>query len=377
MKPKQHITITEQHPLAGSSFINLMKLFFLHGGIDKEYLPKALSIATASFSTIPFRVFENVKFSKKIAELELDISPIFIIGHPRSGTTYFHDLMSRDSQLEYLENWQAMRGSEIFLSSPKLAKHWADSNYPRKRISDGVMMLANSPAEEEFPLANSSPYSFYTWFYFPKNMRKIFQEFVLFENTNKPIKQEWKKAYIQFIKKIILSTNGKKIILKNPINMARVNILLEIFPDAKFIYIYRNPYNIYASTSQLYKKMVQLFGLQNINETELEENIIFIYKKMMQKYLLDKNSIPPENLIEIKYENFIGNEIEYLKQVYTQFNLSGFEQAEAEFNQHIKSQINYQKNKYILDEKTIQKITEEWGFAFEKWQYEILTEFTN
>ncbi|NEU74340.1 sulfotransferase [Hassallia byssoidea VB512170] len=376
MKSKQRITAVEQHPLAGSSFISLMKLFLWNGGVDREYLPQALSAATASFLTIPLKIFENVKFSQKIAELEIELPPIFILGHPRSGTTYFQYLMSRDPNLGYLENWQAMRGSEIFLSSPELAKRWADSNYPRKRISDEVMMYANSPAEEEFPLANACPYSFYTWFYFPNNMRKIFQKFVLFEGVDDRIKTEWKRAYIKNLKRITLAVNGKRLILKNPINTARIKILLEMFPDAKFIHLYRNPYSIYASTNTLYKKLVRVLGFQTINEAELEENIIFIYKQMMQKFLVDKNSLPPENLIEIKYEDFIGNEIEYLKQVYAQFNLPSFEQAEAEFKKYIQSQANYETNKYTLDEETIKKITEQWRFTIEKWQYDVPDELT-
>jgi len=376
MKPKQNITAVEQHPLAGSSFISLMKLFLGNGGVDREYLSQALSIATASFLTIPLKIFEDIKFSQKIADTQLEFPPIFIIGHPRSGTTYFQYLMSLDPNLGYLENWQAMRGSEIFLSNQELAKRWADSNYPRKRISDGVMMFANSPAEEEYPLANACPYSFYTWFYFPKNMRKIFQNFVLFEGVDQQIISEWKRAYTKMLKRITLSANGKRLILKNPINTARVKILLSMFPDAKFIHIYRNPYSIYASTNTLYKKIVRLLGLQTINEAELEENIIFIYKQMMEKFLVDKSSIPPENLIEIKYEDFIGNEIQYFKQIYDQFNLPEFEQAEAEFKKYVKSQANYETNKYTLDEETIKKITEEWRFTIEKWQYDLPTELT-
>ncbi|MFH7027195.1 MAG: sulfotransferase family protein [Heteroscytonema crispum UTEX LB 1556] len=94
-----------------------------------------------------------------------------------------------------------------------------------------------------------------------------------------------------------LSANQKRLIVKNPINTARIKILLEMFPDAKFIHIYRNPYSIYASTNTLYKKLVRILGFQTINEAQLEENIIFIYKQMMQNFLVDKNSIPPENLI--------------------------------------------------------------------------------
>jgi hypothetical protein len=364
-------TYLKDSTLAGSSFINLMKLFIVNGGIDREYLPQALSIAMASFLTIPYRVFEKIKFAQKIAELEIDLPPIFIIGHHRSGTTYFHDLMSRDPNFGYLEHWQGMRGSEIFLSSPELAKHWADSNYPSKRKSDDVMVLANSPVEEEFALGNSSPYSFYTSFCFPKNLKKTFQQVVLFEDGNEQIKHQWKKDYTSLLKRISLSKNGKRLLLKNPVNTARINILLEIFPDAKFIYLYRNPYIVYASMSQAYKRVLPMLRLQNITEVELEQNIIFIYQQMMQKYLVDKNHIPPENLIEIRYEDFIGNEILYLKRIYNQFNLSDFEQSESEFKKYIDSQAKYKTNKYILDEETITKISEEWRFTIEKWQYDI------
>ncbi len=364
-------TMTYEHPLAGSSFINLIKLLILNGGIDREHLSRALFIAKVSFLTIPLRVFERVKFSRKIAKLQIDLPPIFIIGHHRSGTTYLHDLMSRDSNFCFLEHWQAMGGSEIFLGSPEVAKSWGDSNYPRKRISDGVIMFTDSPEEEEFALANSSVFSFYAWHYFPKSTKKLFQKFGLFEGQSEQIKTKWKKAYTRILKRISLSGNGKRIMIKNPVNTARVKILLEIFPDAKFIHLYRNPYTIYASTRQLYKKLLPIFMLQNINEVELEENIIYIYQKMMQNYLVDKNYIPEENLIEIRYEDFVGNEILYLNRIYSQFNLPGFEEAESEFKRYIASQTKYQTNKYILDEKTITKITEQWKFTIEKWQYDL------
>lgn len=375
MNSEKPITVNYEHPLVGSSFINLITLLTLNGGIDKEYLPRALFIAMTSFLTIPFRIFEKVKFSRKITDLQIDLPPIFIMGHHRSGTTYLHDLMSRDPNFCYLEHWQAMSGSEIFLGSPELAKSWADSNYPRKRISDGVMMFSDSPEEEEFALANSSVYSFYAWHYFPRSMKKMFQQFALFENQSEEIKTEWKKAYMKVLKRIALSGNGKRILIKNPVHTARVKILLEIFPDAKFIYLYRNPYTIYASTKQLYKKLLPIFTLQNISEVELEENIIYIYQQMLQKYLVDKKYIPPENLIEIRYEDFIGNEISYLNQVYSQFNLPGFKKVESEFNQYIESQTKYKTNKYILDEQTVTKIAKEWKFAIEKWEYDLPDNF--
>lgn len=361
----------EQHPLAGGSFINLMKLFLFRGGIDREFIPKALTVAAASFLTIPLRIYESIKFDQRIEQVEIKFPPIFIVGHWRTGTTYLLYLMSRDRNFGYYSTWKAFRNSEIFLANPELAKRRSDETYPKKRGVDGVVLSSDYPTEDEPALANSSFYSFATGRFFARNMKKAFQKYVLFAGGDEVTKQEWKRVYLRFLKRLTLSVEGKRLLLKNPLNTARIKALVEMFPDAKFIHIYRNPYTVYPSVRNLNKKFGEIWGFQRISEAEMDSNIIFLYQEMMKSFFSDRDAIPPENLIEIKYEDFIGNELEYLKKIYSQFNLPGFEQAEPEFKKYIDSQANYETNKYALDEETINKISEEWKFAIEKWQYDI------
>ncbi|MEM1171564.1 MAG: sulfotransferase [Cyanobacteria bacterium P01_H01_bin.35] len=371
MKEKKDFTAYKKHPLCGGSFINWIKLVISNGGIDSQYIPRALSVSQESLLTIPLRILEQVKFGKKIEDLSLEFSPIFIVGHWRSGTTYLLNLLAQDKNLGYISRLQGFRGSEIFLSAYELAKRWAEEDFNRNRISDNIIMSANFPCEEEFALANSSSYSFYLGFYFPKNITKIFERNVLFEGLDEKEKKEWKKVYQRLIKKITLSAEGKRLVLKNPLNTARIPILLEMFPEAKFIHIYRNPYKVYASTNQLFKRLIKAMVFQNVSEADIEKNIIFFYQQMMQKFLDDKKMIEPENLVEIKYEDFIGNEMAELKRIYTNLNLSGFAEAEYEFKKSLESQKNYQVNQYVLDRETIDTITKEWRFTLEEWQYSL------
>lgn len=103
----------------------------------------------------------------------------------------------------------------------------------------------------------------------------------------------------------------------------------------------------------------------------MSENIFYLYKSMMKKCLSDRSLIPPANLIEISYEDFVGNEMSYLSKIYAQFNLPGFEIAEPLFKKYIESQANYETNKYSLDAETIRRIGEEWKFTIDLWQYDV------
>jgi omega-hydroxy-beta-dihydromenaquinone-9 sulfotransferase len=357
------------HPLSGSSIFHLLNLLLKNGGVSHQYLPKIIVILVMSCLTTPLILLEKQKFERKIADTQLKYAPIFIIGHWRSGTTHLHNLISRDPQFGYLNTLQAFRASEISLIAKKPIEQIAKKQFPLERPMDRVKIEADSPQEEEFALANSSAYSFYHGFYFPQKMRQLFEQFVFLDRQNKTIKQQWEKLYIQQIKKIAFSSDNKRLIIKNPVNTGRIKVLLELFPEAKFIHIYRNPYSTYISTKKMYQKILNTWSLQNISDEAIEENILWFYQVIMQEYLTTKALIPEKNLVEIKYEDFVGNEIKYLTDIYQQFELPNFTIALKEFELYLQSQSKYERNNYQLDEDTIAKVERHWQFALQEWQY--------
>ena len=66
----------------------------------------------------------------------------------------------------------------------------------------------------------------------------------------------WKKEYLQTIKYITFKSKGKQLVLKSPPNTERICLLLQMFPQAKFIYIYRNPYHMYYSIKNMWKRAI-------------------------------------------------------------------------------------------------------------------------
>jgi hypothetical protein len=50
---------------------------------------------------------------------------------------------------------------------------------------------------------------------------------------------------------VLFLQQDKRLVLKSPPHTARVRLLREIFPGAKFVHISRDPYEIYQSTKRV------------------------------------------------------------------------------------------------------------------------------
>mgnify|MGYP006267097311 CR=1 FL=1 len=91
---------------------------------------------------------------------------------------------------------------------------------------------------------------------------------------------------------------------------------------------------------------------------------------MYMKYLREKSQIPKENLVEVRYEDFIQDPLEQIQGIYSRLNLGEFHEFEKKFSDFIASQSLLKKQKYLLDQHLKDMIYAEWRFAFEAFHYE-------
>jgi hypothetical protein len=319
----------------------------------------------------PLRIKEHLQFEKKITQTKISYHPLFILGHWRSGTTYLHNLLSLDPTLGYFSTFHASLPF-IFLGNEARIKSFVSTSLPKKRPMDDVAMGPEFPQEDEFALAAVCPYSANHGMCFPRNA-EYYNRFIFMDNVSQRIKDEWKEVYRYLIKKETVYRGGKQLVLKNPANTARIKLLLEIFPEAKFIHIYRNPYHVYHSMMKLLLNIVPFMCVQKPPKIEeVERQILGVYKRMYMKYLNERTDIPKENLIEIRYEDFIQKPLEQLSSIYTKLNLSGFNESKKNIVEYIASQTQMKKQIYELSEHLKEKIYTEWKFAFDTFHYEKL-----
>ncbi|MEJ2249143.1 MAG: sulfotransferase [Candidatus Lokiarchaeota archaeon] len=356
-------------PAVGSSFRNWMKVLYKNRHISIKAIPRILLVCLLSLLGVPFRIYEYLRVHKMITNYTLKEDPIFIIGHWRSGTTHLHNLLCQDPQFGFVTMYQSAFPKSFLCTS--FFKIFLKLFMPDTRPMDSMELHVDKPQEEELGLGNLCPYSFYNGFYFPEDMMKHFYHYIRFKNVNGKVKCEWKKNYLYLLKAATINMKGKKLILKNPVNTARIEILREMFPNAKFIHIYRNPYVVYLSTKRFYEKAIKYFMLQKISDKELDENILKIYNQMMKSFFNEIKSIPKENFVEIKFEDLERNPIEQIKKIYQNLHIGGFNRAKDLIQKYLKTISDYKKNRYKLDLLTIKKIKDSWNFTIKKWNYSV------
>ncbi|EDX85818.1 hypothetical protein S7335_3521 [Synechococcus sp. PCC 7335] len=87
---------------------NLLRVAHYTVGIHPKYLLRLLWMITSSFVSWPLRLAEKLFYGRKIAQTQIKHSPIFMIGHWRSGTTYLHNLMTQAPRFGYFSMYQAI-----------------------------------------------------------------------------------------------------------------------------------------------------------------------------------------------------------------------------------------------------------------------------
>ncbi len=336
--------------------------------IDPCYWPKALFFTGNILLNVPIHLIEYIRFNKKIKHTTV-APPIFILGHPRSGTTFLQYVLSKDPNFAFCSTSEGLMPN-IFLTAGKFTQKILEAAMPATRPQDNVKAGATLPIEEEFALGNMSNTSWVHGLYFPRNIYKWFDQYVTFNNPDQSIKQYWKQHFDYFLKKLSLRYPGKSLLLKSPANTGRLKEIYELYPNAKFIHIYRDPFKVYLSNERLYEKILPIIGFQKVSNSFMEDHILYAYEHMYKKYLADRSLIPKDQIIEFSYEDFIASPIDIAEKVYNHLSLGSFEKALPFLLEELQSNADYKTNAYVkIDKTTHEKIIRRWGFAFKAFGY--------
>lgn len=338
--------------------------------VDKGYKTKYhLTKAVCRLLSLT-NVFENRRFKKWLADKPIENDPVFILGHWRSGTTFVHNVLSQDKQFGYNTTYQTVFPHLMLFGQP-FFKFCAAMAMPKKRPTDNMELSPDQPQEEEFALVNMSPYTFYNFWIYPKYTREYCKKYLLFEEAPKEEIDEFKKVFERLIKVSLWNTKGKRFLSKNPPHTGRIKAILEMFPNAKFVYLMRNPYTVFESTRNFFINTIQPLKLQDISDEGIVNNIVEVYRDLYFRYQEDKKLIPEGNLIEIKFEDFEQDALNMTKQIYETLSIPGFEEARPAIEAYLNTKKGYKKNKYNYDPATVEIVEKNWDFALNDWGYKL------
>ncbi len=311
---------------------------------------------------------QDARYNKRLADKPLQHDPLFILGHWRSGTTFVHNVFSRDKRFGYCTTYQTVFPHLMLFGQPffKKTMGWL---MPDHRPTDNMELAPDLPQEEEFALSNMCPYTFYNFWFFPKYIHEYCDKYLTFEKITPEELAVWEETFKKLVKISLYNTGGEQFLSKNPPHTGRVRELVKMFPNAKFIYLMRNPYTVFESTRSFFTNTIQPLKLEEYGNERIESDILSIYEKLYHRYKADRDCIPEGNLVEIKFEDFEADALGMTEDIYRRLSLPGWEEARPAIEAYVGSKRGYKKNKYAYADRTRHLVEKHWSDALADWGY--------
>ena len=335
--------------------------------VPPRYWSKAAFAGLVSLISTPVRYMEEVAYARRLANQAVP-PPLFIIGHWRSGTTHLQNLFSVDPRFAYpnfsqisiphtflLGEWLLAAGSSLFLS-------------PDRMGIDKVALNPRVPWEEEFALCVTTFFSPYMSWVFPRHADH-YDRYLTFRGIPPADIEIWKKAFKKLLKKLAIKYEHP-MVLKSPPNTGRIKLLLDIFPDARFVHIHRDPYVVYQSTCHLHQKCMEYYSLQRPDPEVLHSRVMRMYTEMFDSYFEEKSLIPEGRFCELSYTDLETDPVGQVRQVYEKLALPDFNVVEPGMKEYVGSLAGYKKNSHVeLKPEIRAEIGHEWRRSFDVWKY--------
>jgi omega-hydroxy-beta-dihydromenaquinone-9 sulfotransferase len=205
-----------------------------------------LGFVTSVLNSI-LNLVQTLIFARRIRACVLEEPPIFIIGHWRTGTTFLHELLMLDERFTAPTTLECFAPADCMVLD-QLMRHLFNFALPPRRPMDNMPVGWDRPQEDEFALMNLGLGSPYEVVVFP-NRRRARHPFLDMSGLTPEQIEAWKAGFLSFLQQVNLRSKkeqvslegARRIVLKPPYHTARLHILREMFPEAKFIHIVQDP----------------------------------------------------------------------------------------------------------------------------------------
>ncbi len=315
----------------------------------------------------PFQLLDDFYFRRRLPEFEPAQAPLFIIGHWRSGTTLLHNMLSRDKRAAFVTTYHSV--FPLYLRSRFLFGRFMKVLMPEHRPGDNIKMNILYPQEDEYALSNLTPRSLYHAFYFPKAWRLFYEKYVRFQNVSAKEIMRWKKKYSEMVKRACMDTGGEWPVLKNPVNTGRIKQLLELYPDARFVYLVRHPVEVYCSSKKFFSAVIPTLSFQKISDEEMKDIILDVYEMLLKDYLSTRHLIPENRLAEVRYEDLMSHPAAEIERIYRVLELGDAKAQLSGLHQYLEGQKSHSPDVYKLSKKEWDNVLLRWDFAMQAWGY--------
>jgi len=263
--------------------------------------------------------------------------PLFIVSNFRSGSTFVQRTLARDES-----TFTCLRTGDIYLM-PSISQRRIFGLLSRVdalfgRIGERMLRKLDTLSLGQLKIHSFSLFDpeedehllFYIWStFFAGFMFPYLDELPPYQYFDTEIPRSERQRIMSFyqncIKRHLFSTGGRHYMAKNPLFSARIESILESFPDARILYLVRNPLEMLPSTISLFSYMDRLFSDPPQKYSHCDE--ILAWTKYWYDHpleVIDRTS--PQQCMIVRYDDLMQSPEAVFRSIYSRF---GYPRSQA------------------------------------------------
>jgi hypothetical protein len=251
----------------------------------------------------------------EIHDIEL-LPPIVIAGLPRTGTTHLHNLLAAAPTYRTMPYWES---NEPF---PLPAEAGIEPDPRRTRMDVAVQVM--NVVMPHFPLMHEM-----TTDHVHEEIQLLANDFstMLFETlAHVPRWRDYYMAHDQTshyeylktqLKAMQFLRGGRRWLLKSPQHLEQVPVLDKVFPDVLVIFTHRDPAPVTLSMLAMITYTARMY-CSPVPVNDIARTWVDRLALMLGALVRDREAIPPERSIDVRFDEFMADELAVAEQVYSQ-----------------------------------------------------------
>ncbi len=283
--------------------------------------------------------------------------PVFLLGFWRSGTTFLHELFCCDKRFGFPSTYACLNPSHFLLTEEWNRKYGKETL--ARRPMDDMRYSWTSPQEDEFALLALGAASPYEALIVPSLMR---DPRLLLDLRQHPKEEQdrWKELLLYFLR-LLAVQQGKSMILKSPPHGFKLSLLLTLFPDARYVVIERNPYEVFASNVKLWETLLDLYSVERFSGEEVEAFILSAFVVHEQAIVEGCRAADSRSIARVRFEDLVTNPMKEMERLYRELDISDFDTVRTHLERYLARVNNHQRNSYFLSAHQKRRVEEFWG----------------
>jgi hypothetical protein len=263
--------------------------------------------------------------------------PIFVTGLPRSGTSFLHNLLVEDPDNAVPRCWQTIE--------PAVAGDAAGEARSIRKVDRQLKLFrclapdfsamhpitATAPQEcSEITAHVFASLRFDTTHHVPSYRAWI-------DNTGHREAYRFHRRFLEHLARH--GKAGQRWALKCPDHVFALDAIREIYPDARFVFVHRDPMRVLASVARLTEVLRQPFT-RRLDRATVGRQVCDRWVEGAERIVAASKTLPKDRVVHIRYHELTGDPAGTVHRLYAKFGLP----FDAAFEQRIRTYVDAKPN---------------------------------